>query len=166
MKVTLNAVCLFVFAVLLPTLFPAVEILGVMPNLFLVYVIIAGFFVRPENALRIGVVSGFVYDILAGHAFGFNTVMYMLVCLFVSLFYENMIRRINILLIALSVVLGTFIFEGIYGFFVYFLNGGVEFLQFLKELGIEAFYNAVIAFILYLPLKSAMTKVYSEKGDF
>lgn len=166
MKITLNAVCLLVFAIIMPTIFPTIQIFGVMPNLFLVYVIIAGFFVKPENALKIGAVSGFIYDILVGHAFGFNTVMYMLACFFASLFYENMIRRINVLLIVISVFAGTFIFEGMYGFFVYFLQNGMSFLQFLKELGTEAFYNAIVTVVLYFPLKSAMTKVYSEKGDF
>lgn len=161
MKATMHTVYLILAAALSTTLFAYLKIFGVGVNLFLIYLVIAGFYVSQTEAIRLGLIFGFVFDILVGSKIGLCAVTYMLACFFVTLLCENMIRRTNALIVFLCTLLWTVVFEGISAILSSF--GG--FLNGLTTLGIEALYNGGAAVILYFLLRRLFERIYGEKGE-
>lgn len=159
MKATLHAVYLLVAVMLGPTLFAFLEILGAKPNLFLIYIVMAGFYADKYEAVWLGLIFGFVLDILVGVCVGLNGILYMFVCFLTVVFCENMIRRTNAIIVFFGVLVWTVILEGINGIFC----GNGEFLYSLGIIGIEALYNGVLLLIIYSPLRRLFERLYDEK---
>lgn len=159
MKVTLHTIYLILAMVLSPTLFAALPIFGVKPNLFLIYLVLAGFYVSKKEGIWLGLIFGFAFDIIVGRKIGLNGVLYMYACYFVVLLRENMIRRTNAIVVVLCVAIWTVIFEGITAVF-----GGGGVIYALKTLGIEAAYNSGLALVFYGLLHGIFGKIYDEIG--
>lgn len=160
MKVTLHAIYLILALALAPTLFAALQIFGVKPNLFLIYLIIAGFYVSKTEAIWLGLIFGFAFDLIVGRKIGLNGVLYMYACFFITLLCENMIRRTNAMVVVLCTVIWTVVFESVAAL----LSGGAGILYCLKVIGIEAVYNSIIALMLYALLNRIFIRIYDEKG--
>lgn len=159
MRVTLHAIYLLLATMLAPTLFAALEVFGVMPNLFLVYIVIAGFYVSKNEAIWLGLIFGLVFDIIVGHAIGLNGILYMFACFLVVLFCENMIRRSNAVVTFLSVAVWTLVLESVSAIF----GGNGGFLNSIRIIGIEAVYNGVLSVILYILLGGLFERLSDEK---
>lgn len=160
MKVTLHTVYLILALALGPTLFAFLQPFGIKPNLFLIYLVVAGFYVSKTEAIWLGLVFGFALDLLVGVKIGLNGVLYMFACFFVTLLCENMIRRSNAVVVFLCTAIWTVIFEGIAAV----LSSAGGFVHIIRVLGIEALYNGVIALIVYLLLNKLFLRIYGEKG--
>lgn len=164
MKATVHAIAALLLLALSPTLFAFCEIFGVKPNLFLVYVIMAGFYASKQEAIWLGLIFGFLFDIIVGRAIGLSGILYMFACFFVTLLCENLIKRSNLIVVFACVVLGTVIFEGAAALFRNISAGDIGFLHIGKVIGIESAYNGILSVLLYVPLKKTFVRVYSEKG--
>ncbi len=160
MKVTLHTVYLILALALGPTLFAYLQPFGVKPNLFLIYLVVAGFYVSKTESIWLGLVFGFALDLLIGVKIGLNGVLYMFACFFVTLLCENMIRRSNALVVFLCTALWTVVFEGITAM----LSNAGGVVHIIKVLGIEAVYNGIIALLVYLLLNRLFLRLYGEKG--
>ncbi len=160
MKVSLHTIYLILAMALAPTLFAALEFFGVKPNLFLIYLVIAGFYVSKTEAIWLGLIFGFAFDLVVGMKIGLNGVLYMYACFFVTLLRENMIRRTNVTVIVLSTVVWTVVFEGIAAIF----SNSTDFLYCLRVIGIESVYNGVLSVVLYGLLNRFFVGFYEEKG--
>lgn len=159
MKATLHSVYLLLATMLAPTLFAVIEICGVKPNLFLIYLVFSGFYVEQKEAIRLGLVFGLVYDIIVGSTLGVNTILFMFVCFLTVLFCENLIRRSNALLSVLCVAVWTVIVEAINFAFsdvTGFWNGALV-------IGIEVLYNGIVMLLIYIPLSNLFKRLYEEK---
>ncbi len=160
MKVTLHTIYLILALSLSPTLFASLQIFGVKPNLFLIYLVIAGFYVSKTESIWLGLVFGFAFDLIVGMRIGLNGVLYMFACFFVTLLCENMIRRTNAVVIFLCTVIWTMVFEGIDAL----ISGGTGFLYGAKVIGIEMIYNGALALLIYALLNRFFGRLYDEKG--
>ena len=160
MRVTLHTAYLILALALSPTLFAFLQVLGVKPNLFLIYLVIAGFYVSKTESIWLGLVFGFAFDLIVGMKIGLNAVLYMFACFFVTLLCENMIRRSNAVVVFVCTVLWTVVFEGIAAV----LSSANGMLYILKVLGIEAVYNGVLALVVYAVLSRLFVRLYDEKG--
>ncbi len=159
MKVTLHTIYLILALCLSPTLFSALPIFGVKPNLFLIYLVIAGFYVSKTESIWLGLVFGFAFDLIVGMKISLNGVLYMFACFFVTLLSENMIRRTNGIVVFLCTAVWTLVLEGINAF----LMGGAGFLSGLKVIGIETAYNGVLALVIYAVINRFFVRIYDEK---
>ncbi len=162
MKVTLHAICLVIAVALAPTLFAFLRIFGVKANIFLIYVIIAGFYATKREGIWLGLIFGLVYDIIVGRVIGLCGILYMLAGFFTVLICENLIRRSNALVIMLCTAVGTVIFEGISGLVRSFFSENIGFLYSLRVIGIEAVFNGVLAFLLCIPLSRIFRRVSAD----
>ena len=159
MKVTLHAICLIIAVALAPTLFAFLKIFGVKANIFLIYVIIAGFYATKQESIWLGLIFGLVYDITVGKAIGVCGILYMLAGFFTVLICENLIRRSNALVVMLCTAVGTVIFEGIQGLVRSLFVDNIGFLYSLRVIGTEAVFNGVVAFLLYIPLNRVFRRI-------
>lgn len=143
----------FIIYFLQENFFDSFTIAGVMPNLFVIYILFIGLFSGRNKGTVYGIVIGLLLDIVVGNKVGIYTIALGGVGLAAGIFAKNFSKdsRITIMLMVAGL---TFSFE----FIVYMLNHfmldtNLEMLIFLKILMIEVIYNILITIIVYPLLK-------------
>ena len=95
------SITILVFYLLQSTLFKALSLASVSPNLLLILTFAAGFMVGKKEGMYVGFFCGLVLDIFYGRVIGFNAVLYMYIGyingFFNSMFYgEDVTLRIGV----------------------------------------------------------------------
>ena len=122
---------------------------GVMPNLFIIFVLFIGLFSNKTLGIIYGLIIGLILDFTIGVKVGIYTFAFAIIGFLAILFDKNFSKdsRVTIMFMVLG---ETIIFEIV----VYVLNymifsNNVEVLSFIKILAIEVIYNLIIVIILY-----------------
>ena len=126
---------------------------GVMPNLFIIFVLCIGLFSKKTMGTVYGIVIGLVLDYLVGTKIGVNAVLLGLVGFLAAVFDKNFSKdsRITIMLLVAGM---TIAFEVVkYAISYAVLGTSIEIVIFLKILIVEAIYNVVISIIIYPLMK-------------
>ncbi len=166
MKMALHGAALLVCAALQSTWFNSIAFLGVKPNLFFVYVIVISFFCNKFECAAIGCAFGLVLDILSAELLGVNMIIYLITGFLISTFCERVMRKNNILITALVVLIISFIYEIIYyAFLCLFSDGARSFSAIKNVLFTESFYNAVVALLIYRLIYKLVQRLYNDKGE-
>ncbi len=151
-KLTIN-ICIiltaFIIYFLQANFFNWFTISGVMPNLFIIFVLFIGLFSNRMTGVAYGVILGGVLDLVIGTQIGINAVGLGIIGFLAATFDKNFSKdsRATIMFMVLG---ATLIFEII----VYILNyivfsTNIEIINFIKILAIEIIYNLIIAIIIY-----------------
>ncbi len=122
---------------------------GVMPNLFVIFVLFIGVFVGKKVGLALGIIFGVYLDIILGNSFYISGILLGLLGLLAELLEKNFSKDSRITIILL-IIAGTVLFEVI--FYIYKIivtTKSFEILPFLKILTIEIIFNILITIILY-----------------
>lgn len=159
MKATVHIIFLLIALFFSPTLFSNLEIFNASPNIFLVYIVFAGFFAQQKEAVWLGFVYGIFYDITVGANFGLNGILMMFVCFLTVLFCEYMIRRSNIIIKFIAVAFWTFFVENINFIF----SNSDWCMKTFSVIGAEILYNGLILLALYIPITKIFNRMYDEK---
>lgn len=168
-KVIINVLLIITFIILYllqVNLFSWFKIAGVMPNLFVIFVLFIGLFFSREIGITYGVIFGVLVDLIIGKKVGISTVMFGVIALVGGIFDKNFSKESRITIMIMSVG-ATCIFEvGSYilGYFIY--GYSFETASFLKILLIESIYNLIITIIVYPIIQNLGYKIEEEyKGN-
>lgn len=147
MKNVLTYATLLLLIVLQSTILNGIEVLHIMPNIILVFVVCYSMYAEPVKAVIVSVVAGLVTDILQSHHVGLTALMLMFISLALSVICSDYIRS-NLITVVISVIASTLVFECIYGILVYILFDKMTFGYMLKVVLLETVYNVVVSFAL------------------
>ncbi len=141
----------FVIFYLQANLFQMFTIAGVMPNLFVIFVLFIGLFSNASLGISFGVMGGLMIDLVYSKTIGITAIMLCLIGYLGAYFDRNFSKENKMTIIIMS-VLATILFEVGY----YILNSmivgfEIEFVYFIKILAIEVLYNTLLV-ILFYPL--------------
>ncbi len=154
LKYILHSVFLFLCIALQATLFNFIDISGVRPALFLVYVICLAFFASEKETAFIGFIFGLAFDFMIGQKIGLNAVLYLILGYFLALGRSYFLSGYNFLVVSVVVFLASVFAETLYFFVSLVWRNGIGFwFGFVHIILIKALYNAVIAVIYYFILK-------------
>lgn len=151
-KILINFVLIlfaFIIYFLQSNFFNWFTIAGVMPNLFIIYILFIGLFGSRTMALVYSSVCGIILDLLFNERIGVNLIGFVLVAIIATLFDKNFSKdsRITIMFMVMGV---TIFFEIITFFMNYILYSMyVEIWSFIKILIIEVIYNIIFTIIIY-----------------
>ena len=141
-------------------------IAGVMPNLFVIFVLFIGLFSGRNKGTIYGIIIGLILDIAVGNKMGVYTITLAAVGLAAGIFAKNFSKdsRITIMLMVAGF---TAAFESVVYLLNYFmLNTNLEIFTFLTILIIEVIYNVLLAIIIYPLFKKFGYYIEHEyKGD-
>ena len=122
---------------------------GVMPSLFVIFVLFIGLFSNRITGIVYGVIIGGMLDLVIGTQIGINAVGLGIIGFLAATFDKNFSKdsRATIMFMTLG---ATFVYEMI----VYIINymvfsTNIEIINFVKILAIEIIYNLIIVIILY-----------------
>lgn len=124
-------------------------IAGVMPNLFVIFILFIGLFYGRTAGVVYGLVVGMILDLVIGKQIGVNMIGFGIIGFLAALFDRNFSKdsRATIMFMVLG---ATIIFEMI----VYVADGvlyasNIEVFNFIKILAIEIIYNLILTIIIY-----------------
>lgn len=157
----------FIFIYLLQSnFFTWFKIAGVMPNLFVIFILFIGLYTNKYMGVTYGVILGILIDLFISKKIGITAIMLGAIGIIGVMFDKNFSKENRITLI-LMVTISTIIYEiGSYilGYFIY--DTYIQIWNFIKILIVECIYNMLITIILYPLIQifgSKLEDVY--KGD-
>jgi len=124
-------------------------IAGVMPNLFIVFILFIGLFGSRTMGTIYGIILGLILDLIIGTKVGIYAISLGIIGFLASIFDKNFSKdsRITIMFMVLG---ATAIFEILHYFMNYiFLSNNIEILNFIKILLLEIIYNLILTIIIY-----------------
>lgn len=157
----------FVIIYLLQSIFFShFTIAGIMPNLFVIFMLFIGLYMGRTMGAIYGIICGIFIDIWIGKSLGITSVMLAIIGVISGLFDKTLSKdsRITVLLMGITC---TIIYEVMLCAIQYVIIGtNVETIAFLKILVIEVIYNALLIIILYPLMKLIGYEIENEiKGD-
>lgn len=170
MKKTLINILLIVTFIIIFILqinvFSNMKIRGVIPNLFIIYVLFIGLYLNKIAGITYGIIFGILLDLFIGKKVGISSIMLGIVGLIAGILDKNFSKE-NKITIMIMTGLVTIVYEvGIYtiGFFIYRYQ--IEIVNFIKILLIESVYNALLIIVFYPIMQNLGYKIEEEyKGS-
>lgn len=124
-------------------------IAGIMPNLFIVFILLIGLFANRTMGTIYGLIVGLLLDFIIGTKIGINSFGLGVIGFLAAVFDKNFSKDSRITIMVM-VMVATVIFEVLSYLLSYlFITIHVEILNFIKILAIEVFYNVILTIILY-----------------
>lgn len=153
LKKTIINISLILTAILIYILqanfFTWFHIAGIMPNLFVIFILFIGLFGNRTMGTIYGLIVGLLLDLVIGTKVGINTIGLGLIGFLAAVFDKNFSKDSR-MTIMVMVVAATSIFEVLsYVLNYVFVSINVEILNFVKILIIEVIYNLMITIIVY-----------------
>ena len=166
MKTTIHGGFLLIFSILQATWLDCIEIFGIKPNLFLVYIIVICCFCGKIEGGAVGFAAGLLLDMLIGRIWGLNAVLGLILGFCMSHFYARVISNNNLLVTLALVLVGTLLYESLYCFIAFLRVENVSFFPSMAKIVLpECGYNMVASVPIYLIVKRFAKFLYTDKGD-
>ena len=150
--IIISIVLFLIFGVLYflqTNIFPLIPINGIVPNLFVIFILIIGLFGNNFLAILFGVIIGIFIDLNYGETVGITPAMLCLIG-FIATWFDSLWSKDEKISIIIMVILSTLIFE----FGSYFIKSLV--LEFTLEIGVffkilfwEELYNILLTIIFF-----------------
>ena len=135
--------------------FPFITIAGIIPNLFIVFILFVGLFANSIFAIAFAVVGGILIDSVNSPFIGGTAIMLTIIAFLASYFDRNFSKE-NRITIILMVAGATAIYEiGIYLLRFAIVGFDLEIMAAVKIILIEIVYNVLISIIIYPLMQKA-----------
>lgn len=149
MRFIIMALILIINMLFQSTVFQYVEIMGIIPNTYLIIIISFAFMRGDIEGAVIGFAAGLLQDVFFGKYIGMNAMLGMLTGLVCGKPSEEFFRE-NFILPLLLTISGIFVYELLYYIFNILLLGYTDILYFIRNIILpEVVYTALISVFLY-----------------
>ena len=168
-KFIINIIIIITFVIIYilhSNLFTWFKIAGVMPNLFVIFVLFIGLYANKYMGVTYGIIFGLLLDLFLSRNIGISAIMLGIVGIIGVVFDKNFSKENRITLIVM-VILSTIVFETGEYIISYFINKfDLEIITFIQILLIECLYNSILTIILYPLIQNLGNRVETEyKGN-
>ena len=142
----INFIIIFI---LQENIFQNFTIAGIMPNLFVIFILFVALYGNSILGISFGVISGLIIDLVYAKTIGVTAIMLCIIG-YLGAYFDRNFSKENKITIVVMVAIATIIFEiGYYGINSIILKFDVEILYFVKILLIETLYNVLLTIIAY-----------------
>lgn len=165
--INISLILIFIFIYLLTiNFFSWFKIAGVMPNLFVIFILFIGLYCSRTTGAIYGVALGILLDFFIGKRIGLTAIMLGIIGIIGGTFDRNFSKESRITII-IMVTISTCIYEiSLYIANVIIYKAEPQILEFIQILGIECIYNLLITIILYPLMQKLGYKIEEEyKGN-
>ena len=148
-RTVVTAIVVLAIYIVQCTVFPALAIANIKPNLMLIATASFGFMRGPREGMIVGFASGLLIDIQHGNMIGFYALIYLLAG-YINGMFEQMYFDEDIKLPLFLIAGSDFIYGVAVYFLMFLLRSDFNFLYYLNRIIIpEAIYTIVITLVLY-----------------
>lgn len=135
--------------------FPLIPIAGIIPNLFIVFILFVGLFANSIFAIGFAVIGGLLIDSVNSPFIGGTAIMLTIIAFLASYFDRNFSKE-NRITIILMVAGATVIYEmGIFFLRCAIVGISPEIVPAIKIIAIEIVYNVLLSIIFYPLIQKA-----------
>lgn len=168
-KILINVLLFITFIIIYilhSNLFSWFKIAGVMPNLFVIFILFIGLYSNKITGITYGIIIGLLLDLFISKKVGITAIMLGLVAILGVIFDKNFSKENRFTLI-IMVMVSTIIFEVGSYFLSYFIYANlIQIWPFIQILLIECVFNALLTIILYPLIQILGNKIEEEyKGN-
>ena len=168
-KIIINIILFITFIIiylLQSNLFTWFKIAGVMPNLFVIYILFIGLYAHKFMGITYGIIIGILIDLFISKKVGLSAIMLGTIGIVGVIFDRNFSKENRVTLI-IMITIATLIYEiGSYILGYYIYKTDIQIVSFIQILLIEIFYNILLTIILYPLIQFGGNKIEEEyKGD-
>lgn len=163
--ILLMVTCLILY--LMQTIFfTNFTIAGVMPNLFVIFMLFIGLYMGRSMGIIYGIMYGIFIDLWMGKTIGIVSICLAIIGLLGGVFDKNFSKDSRITIILMGII-ATILYEVMYGIIQYvILETNIDIFEFSKILAIEVVYNILLIIIIYPVMKLTGYEIENEiKGD-
>ncbi len=168
-KLIINIVLIITFIIiyiLQANLFTWFKIAGVMPNLFIIYILFIGLYAHKSMGITYGIIFGLFLDLFISKRVGISAIMLGIIGIIGTILDKNFSKE-NRITIIIMVLVSTIIYEvGAYilGYFAYDVD--IQIVPFIQILLVECIYNILITIGIYPLIQIFGNKIEEEfKGN-
>ncbi len=138
---------------------------GVMPNLFIIFILMIGLFCGEERGIAFGIIFGISLDFFIGKSIGISAIMLGIIGFLGGYLDKNFSKDSRFTMI-IMIIVSTLLYEiGNYLFHYLVNNASIKIGLLIKLLIIESVYNTIITIILYpiiVKIGYKLEKVFKE----
>lgn len=130
-------------------IFSKLTIGGIVPNIFVIYILFLGLYTNSKVSIGVGIFIGFLLDTVYGKCIGISSMMFCILAYVASYFDKNFSKDNKITIIIMGIG-ATFIYE--FGYYILnsiVFNFDIEFMYFLRIVLVEILYNTLLLIIIY-----------------
>ena len=155
----------FIIYFLQSNFFTWFNIAGVMPNLFVLLIMLVGLFIKKKAAFVFGILYGLLIDFFIGSKVGLNAIALAIVGLTAEMLDKNFSKDNRITVMFLTCVLTLLAELVTYILQVLFCDVSIHILGFTKVVIIETIYNVFLIAIIYPIFFSWGEKIENDFTD-
>lgn len=152
----------FIIYFLQSNLFTWFNIAGVMPNLFVILIMLIGLFIKKKSGFIFGIIFGLLIDLFIGARVGINAIALAIVGLASEALDKNFSKDNRITVMFLTCILTILAEVIIYALQILFCGASFQGLEFTKIVLIEMIYNAILMAIIYPSFLAFGTKIEDD----
>lgn len=146
------------------SLFGFIKILGVKPDIVLIFIICFSLIKGNPECVLVGVFGGILEDIFFGYAFGINSIACMITAYLIGLL-EGKLYKDNIFIPVLFVFGGTVVKEFIVYLMLYLTRNDINIMFALNNIILrEAIYNVLFANISFRYIEKMCSRYFPDKN--
>lgn len=152
----------FIIYFLQSNFFTWFNIAGIIPNLFVILIMLIGLFMKKKTGFVFGIIFGLLIDLFIGVRIGINAISLAITGLAAETLDKNFSKDNRITVMFLTSIL-TLLAEVIVCVLqVLFCNANIQFLEFTKVIMVEMVYNAILIVIIYPGFLSFGRKIEND----
>lgn len=163
-KFIFYAVWIILIAVLQPTLFSALKIFGIAPDIFLVFVVATAFLRGKTEGAVCGAVCGLVFDFLAGRLIGVNALIFMYAGFCVGMIKERYISGAGAITVGVITAIVSLVCSFVYYIAYSMVSGDIGFFAALIRIILPgAIYTAIAGVVLFIPIEKSFKLIENRR---
>ena len=145
----------FIVFFLQTNIFQTFNIAGIMPNLFIIFILFIGLYSNTVMGVSFGIICGLIIDFIYSKNIGITAIMLCIIG-YLGAYFDRNFSKDNKLTIIIIEALATIIYEvGYYALNVIILQFDAEIMSFIKILLVELLYNTLITILIYPIIQKA-----------
>lgn len=139
----------FIIYFLQSNFFTWFNIAGIMPNMFIILIMLIGLFMKKKLGFAFGIIFGLLLDFFIGIKIGINAIAFAIVGIVAETLDKNFAKDNRITVMFLTSILTLLVEVIVYGLQIIFCGVNLQILEFIKIISIEIIYNAILIAIIY-----------------
>jgi rod shape-determining protein MreD len=145
----MSVIVIIVCFLLQSTVFQALDIAGVVPNLLLIVTVAAGYMHGRKYGIYVGLACGILVDICYGDVIGLFGFMYMIIG-YLNGYAHKIYFRDDYTMPIILVSISDFLYGFFYYVFLFLLRNRLNFFFYLRRIILpELIYTVVVSIVLY-----------------
>ncbi len=152
------AVWLLILVIFQPTLVQSIGILGISPNIPLIFIVMTALFRGKKEGAICGAIFGFVFDVMIGRLIGVSSLLFMYIGILTGIVSERIISDTGVIASVILIFISNLVYATLYYIAYSMMWGDMGIITAVTRVILpECLYTAVFAILLFFPIRKSFS---------